>query len=119
MAPPWRASAPDATPLEVPMVQAGGRVALPAVLAADPRVAVADLDRRAQPLEADLADLHAVVQGDRQVGDVRQLQRQVALPARVHEPGRRVNEEPQPPQTRLPVEAGYEVVRQFHPLQRR
>ena len=38
-------SALDATSLEVPMVQAGGRVPLPAVLAADAGVAVADLGR--------------------------------------------------------------------------
>ena len=44
---------------------------------------VRPLDRRAHPEEADLPDPHAGVQGDRQVGDVRELERERALPARV------------------------------------
>src|SRR6266545_1118666 len=119
MAPPWRASAPDATPLEVPMVQAGGRVALPAVLAADPRVAIADLDRARQALEADLADLHAVVQGDRQVSHVRQLQRQVAFPAGIDVARRGVDEQAQAPKRALPFEPGDEVIRQLDALEGR
>ncbi len=50
---------------------------------------------RAHPEEADLPDPHPVVERDRQVGDVGQLERQRALPARVHVAGRRVDEQPE------------------------
>src|SRR4029077_4165077 len=50
--------------LEVAVVQARRRVALTAVLGADARVAVGHLHRGAHLLEADLPDLHPVVEGD-------------------------------------------------------
>ncbi len=43
--------------------------------------------------ERDLADLHPRVDRDRQVGDVRQLERQVPVPSRVDEPGGGVDEQ--------------------------
>ena len=61
----------------------------------------------------------AVVDRDRQVGDVRELERHVAVPARVDEAGGRVDQEPEPPERRLPLEPGDEVVRQRDPLERR
>ena len=113
-APRSRAAArsPDhAAALEVGVVAAGGRIGLAKVLAADPRVAVADLDWRAEALEADLADLHAVVQLDRQVGDVAELQRERALPARVDVAGGRVDEQSEAAQARLALEPRDQVVR--------
>ena len=43
--------------------------------------------------EADLADLHARVNGDGQVGHVGELQGEVAVPSGVDEPGRRVDQQ--------------------------
>ena len=60
--------------------------------------AVRPLDRAGHPEEADLADPHPEVEGDRQVRDVRQLEGQGALPARVDVARGRVDQEPQPAQ---------------------
>src|SRR3954452_12391796 len=84
--------------LEVPMVRRGSRLGLALVLRSELRRAVGPLDGTRHPEEADLAAPHAVIQRDRQVGHIRKLEREVALPARVHVPGRGVNEEPEPPQ---------------------
>ena len=46
-----------------------------------------------------------------------ELQRQVALPARVDVPGRRVDEQPESAQRALPFERADDVVRQLHPLE--
>ena len=51
------------------------------------------LGRAGQAEQAELADLHSGPQGDRQVGDVRQLQRDVAGKARVDEAGGRVRQQ--------------------------
>ena len=83
-------------PFEVGVVAAGGRIGLPAVLRPDASVAVADLDGRREALEADLADLHAVVQLDRQVRDIAQLEGQRALPPGVDVARGRVDEEAEP-----------------------
>src|SRR5258708_2554410 len=95
----WRAegSALDAASLEVPMVQARRRVALPPGFSPDALLALRDLRPGGEPLEADLTDLHAVVQGDRQVRDVRELKGQVPLPAGVDVARSRMDEESQPP----------------------
>ena len=45
------------------------------------------------PVEADLADLHPLVDGDREGGDIGQLQGEIAVEAGIDEPGRRVDEE--------------------------
>src|SRR5438552_10045478 len=117
----WRAegSALDAASLEVPMVQARRRVPLPAVLAPDARLAVCDLGRAGQPLEADLADLHPVVQGDGQVRHVRELEGKVPLPARVDVARGGVDQEAKPPQARLALEPGHEVVGERYELEGR
>ena len=69
--------------------------------------------------ERDLADLHRVVDRDREVGDVRELQRHVPVPTGVDESGGRVDQEPEPAERRLPVEARDEVVGEAHTLERR
>ncbi|GMU78917.1 MAG: hypothetical protein AMXMBFR46_17100 [Acidimicrobiia bacterium] len=69
--------------------------------------------------EGDLTDLHPGVEGDRQVGDVRQLEREVTVEPRVHEPRGRVGEQPEASERALAVETGGEVVGQHHPLERR
>src|SRR5688572_21794997 len=63
----------------------GGR-GLSLVLGAQLLAAIGSLHGAAHLVEADLPDLHAEVQGDGQVGDVGQLEREVAPPARVHVP---------------------------------
>src|SRR4051812_29012275 len=68
-----------------------------AVLLAPVRV----LGRRREPEEAELADLHAGPQLDRQGRDVRQLERHVAGEAGVDEPGSRVGEQAEPAERRL------------------
>src|SRR3954454_23428186 len=59
------------------------------------RGAIGVLRGRGEPEEAELPDLHARVELDRQRRDVRQLQRHVTAEAGVDEPGRRVGEEAQ------------------------
>ena len=65
----------------------------PWYLRAELLAAVRPLHRRAHPEEADLPDPHPGVQGDRQVGDVGQLEGQRPLPARVDVARGRVDEE--------------------------
>ena len=63
--------------LEVRVERGRGGLGLALVLGAELLAAVRPLHGRAHPEEADLADPHAEVERDRQVGDVRQLERQV------------------------------------------
>src|SRR5438067_10684233 len=77
--------------LEVP-ARCGAALAL--VLAADAGRTVGRVGRRGHSQEADLADLHARVQRDGQVGHVRQLESEVAVPPGVDESGRRVDQQP-------------------------
>ena len=85
-------------PVEVPVEGRGGRLLLALVARPQLRRAVRPLDRRRHPEERDLADAHAVVERDGQVRDVRQLERQVALPARIDVAGGRVDQQPEPAQ---------------------
>ena len=87
------------------------------VLAA--RAPVRGLGLRGQAEERDLSDLHPRVEGDRQVRDVRELERQVAVPPRVHVPGRRVDQQAEPAERGLPLQARHEVVREGHALEGR
>ena len=87
------------------------------VLRTELRAAVRPLDRARHPEEADLPDLHAVVQGDRQVRHVRQLERQVALPAGVDVARGRVDEQAEAAQDSTSFEPAHEVVRQLDPLE--
>ncbi len=59
------------------------------------------------------------VDRDRQIRDVRQLERDVAVPARVDEARRRMDEQPEPPQRALALEPRHQVVGQLDPLERR
>src|SRR5688572_1654122 len=68
---------------EVLPVAAGRRPALALVLRADPGGAVRPLGGLRQLHERELADLHPGVDRDREVGDVRQLERHVPVPAGV------------------------------------
>ena len=74
------------------------RAGLALVLGAEPAGTVRCLGRLGHLDERELPDLHADVDRDRKVRDVRQLERHVAVPARVDEAGRRVDEEPEPPE---------------------
>ena len=87
----------------------------------DPRPgrAVGLVGGRGHAQEADLPDLHAGVDGDGEVGHVGELQGEVTVPAGVHEAGRGVDEEPQPPQGGLALEPGHQVVGDADPLQGR
>src|SRR5579862_8175129 len=78
---------------EVLPVAAGGRAALALVLGAERRAAVRARRRLTQLHEGDLADLHLVVDRDREVCDVRQLERDVAVPAWIDEAGGRVDQQ--------------------------
>ena len=83
-------------PVEVAVERRRGRLGLALVLRAELGRAVRPLDRARHLEEADLADPHPEVERDRQVGDVGQLEGQVALPARVDVAGGRVDEQPEP-----------------------
>src|SRR5215218_1262892 len=74
------------------------------------------LDRRAHPEEADLPDPHAAVQRDRQVGDVRELQRHGAAEPGVDVPRRGVDEQADASQRAPALEPRDEVVGQLNPL---
>ena len=77
------------------------------------------LRRRAESEEAQLPDLHARPELDRQGGHVGQLQRDVAGEAGVDEPRSRMGQQPEPPERRLALEPGRDVVRQRHDFVRR
>ena len=77
------------------------------------------LGRRAEPEEAELADLHAGPEHDRQRRDVGQLEGDVAGEARVDEAGRRVGQQAEPAERALALDARGEVVGQRHGLERR
>ena len=61
---------------------------------------------RGHPHEADLADLHPRVDRDRQAGHVGQLQRDVPVEPGVDEPGRAVDQQTEPAEARLALDAG-------------
>src|SRR5580698_4615005 len=81
--------------LEVLRVTARRRSALTGVFRAEALRSVRAVGGRRHLEETDLADLHPGIQRDRQVRDVGQLQRDVTVPASVHEPGGRVDNESQ------------------------
>src|ERR1700690_1089260 len=123
----WPATNPPSVPRrrvrpaagrEVTVERRRGGLALTLVLRPEPGAPVGPLDRAGHPEEADLADPHALVERDGQAPDVRQLEGEVALPARIDIAGRGVDQEAQPPKTALALEPGDEVVRQLHPLER-
>ena len=105
--------------LEVLPVAARRRPALALVLRADRRRAVRRRGRLGHLHEGDLPDLHAGIDRDREVRDVRELERHVAVPARVDEAGRRVDEQAEAAERALPLEPRDEVVGQPDPLERR
>ena len=102
---------------EVLEVPARRRPPLVLVLRAELARSVRSVGRSGHPEEGDLADLHLRIDGDRQVRDVRELQGEVAVEARVDEPRGRVDQEPEPPEARLALQAAHQVVRQGHPLE--
>src|SRR4051812_48447415 len=109
---PARGSIPGVYPLrraEVLEVPAGRRAPLALVLRADRLAAVRAVGRGGHAQEADLADLHAGVERDRQVGDVAQLEREVPVPTRVDEAGRAVDQQPESAEARLALEPGDEI----------
>lgn len=89
-----------------------GRAALTLVVRPVCRAAVRVFGRRAEPEEAELADLHARIQDDRQGRDVGELKRDVAAESGVDEAGRRVGEQTESAQARLALDPGGQVVRE-------
>ena len=104
--------------LDVAMEGGRGRLGLALVLGTELWRTVRALDRARHLEEADLADAHPEIQRDRQVGHVRQLERQVALPARVDIASCGVDQQAEPAERRLAFEASDEIVRQLDPLER-
>ena len=68
--------------------------------------------------ETHLSDLHAGINSDRQVGDVRQLEGDVAVESRVDEPGRGMDQEPEAAERALALDAGDEIVGDCDSLER-
>src|SRR5215213_10627751 len=106
-----------AVEIEVEAARRGLRLAL--VLARVLVRAVRVLDRLVHPHERDLADRHAVVDRDREVRHVRQLEREVPGEPAIDEPGCGMDEESEPSQRALALQAGHEIVRKRYPLERR
>jgi hypothetical protein len=77
------------------------------------------VSRRGHGQERDLADAHARVEGDGQAGDVRQLERDVAVEARVDEARSRVDQQAEAAEARLAVQPPDQVVAEGDPLERR
>ena len=65
--------------------------------------------RSGQLHEGNLGDFHIPVQGDGQAGQVAQLQGELALPARIHEPGRGMDDQSQPAQGAFALQPGHQV----------
>ena len=97
----------------------GCRAPLALVAGADALAAVGPLARAGQPEQAQLPDLHPRPQRDRQVGDVRQLQRDVAAEPGVDEARRRVGEQAEAAERALAFQPSGEVVGQRDGLERR
>ena len=102
--------------VEVLEIAARGRPALMLVLGTEACGPIRDGGRSCHLEEADLADLHAGVQGDREVRHVGELEGQVTVPPSVHETGRRMDQEPEPAEARLALEATDEVVGEGGPV---
>src|SRR5664280_1892631 len=113
-----RVRAAPAPRSEVAVECRGRGLALALVLRAEPGAAVRPLDGGRDAEEADLANPHPLVERDRQARDVRELEREVALPARVHVAGGRVDQQAESAKRALSLEAADQVVRQLHPLDR-
>src|SRR6266511_3760548 len=96
---------------EVLPVAARGRALLSLVLRAERAGTVRRFSRLGQLREGELSVLHSVVDRDREIGHVRELERDVAVPAGVDEPCRGVDEQSEPAKRRFPLEPGDEVVR--------
>ncbi len=105
----------------VEVLEGAGRRRAPLTLVARAVLlrAVGVLRRRGQPEEAELPDLHARVELDRQRRDVGELERHVAGEAGVHEARGRVREQPEPPERALALHARGDVVGQRDDLVRR
>src|SRR5699024_11261053 len=82
----------------------GGRAALALVLRAGGGAAVGRLRGAGQTEQAQLPDLHPGPQGDGQVRDIGELERDVPAEAGIDEAGGRVGEEAESPERRLPLE---------------
>ena len=104
---------------EVVGIPAGGRAPLTLVLRLEPVRTVGVVGRRGHLEKADLADLHTRVDRDGQVGDVGELEGEVTVPTGVDEAGRRVDEETEPAERGLALEAGHQVGGQGDLLLRR
>src|SRR5215213_9993357 len=105
-----------AVEVEVEAARSGLRLAL--VLARLLARAVRVLDRLVHAHERDLTDRHAVVDRDREVRHVRELERDVPAEARVDEAGCRVDEQAEAAERALALESRDEVVRQRDALER-
>src|SRR5579884_2080047 len=115
-----RAAPPSARATrEVEVVATRRRTALALVLRARLLRPVRTVGGRRHAQERDLPDLHARVDRDREVGDVRQLEGQVPVPACVDESCGAVDEEAETAEARLALEARDEVVGQRDAFERR
>src|ERR671934_1645188 len=97
---------------EVLPVAARSWAPLPLVLGADAFRSVRSLGGLRQLDERELPDLHAGVDRDREICDIRELERHVPVPARVDETSGRVDEEAETAERALSLEPRDEVVRQ-------
>src|SRR6201993_5267997 len=106
-------------PYEVLVRARRRRSALALILRPDPRAAVGMLGGAGQPQDAQLADLHPRPERDREIGDVGELQCDVAAEAWVDEACGRVGEQAQTSQRRLALQSARQVVWQRAQFQRR
>ncbi len=105
--------------VEVQRRARGRRAALPLVARLVLGRTVGLVGRARQLEEAELPDLHARPELDRQGRDVRELERDVAGEARVDEARGRVRQQAEATERALALEPGGDVVGQRHDLERR
>src|SRR5699024_10937000 len=101
---------------EVLPVATGSRSPLALILRTNRSGAIRYVGVRGHRHEADLADLHARIERDRQRRDVRQLEGDVAVPAGVDEPGGRMDQQAQAAEARFTLEPPDDVRWQLDPF---
>lgn len=100
------------------MHPAGRRCGLAFVFAAEAGVAVRTVGGGTHGEKRDLADFHAGIQPNRQIGDIGEFQRNVTLEAWINIARCRMDNQAQPAKRAFSFDAAYEIIAKFDALNR-